>query len=417
MGRALLVLFVCLEGMRAASVHTDFEGGSLGPILKLSTTHFRLSAKGEKDQDGRNRQANWYYFRVDKAGSQELIFDIVDLAGEYNYQPNRGAVTKDTPPVISYDGKNWVHLESFEYEAAEPRMVLRVRPKGSQFWIAHTPPYVGADLAKLRSDIRGNPAFREEVIGKTLGGRDMLLWTIAEPDQVDRKVVWLMFRQHSWESGSSWVGEGAIRSLLGAGDEAQALRRRVTWKIFPLCDPDGVARGGVRFNTNGYDLNRNWDVDDRVKMPEITAQRQSIRAWLSGGKRIDLFFSLHNTETSEYLQGPPDGVRNPVVATLAQRLFAALTEHSTFAPTRPLFYAEESTTVGKPGRMTVIQGLHAQFQTPGFLMEQRVSYNPKLGHLPLVADRLRFGGELIRALDAALSIRLPQGKISAETRK
>ena len=80
-----------------ATIHTDFEGGSLGRIERVSDTHYRLGAKGEKDQDGRNRQANWYYFRVDGAPKKEMTLDIVDLPGEYNYKPNRGAITKDTP--------------------------------------------------------------------------------------------------------------------------------------------------------------------------------------------------------------------------------------------------------------------------------------------------------------------------------
>ena len=88
----------------ATSIHTDFESGSLGRIEKVDERHFRLGAKGEKDQDGRNRQASWYCFRVDDAGTEELTLDIVDLPGEYNYKANRGAITADTPPVISYDG-------------------------------------------------------------------------------------------------------------------------------------------------------------------------------------------------------------------------------------------------------------------------------------------------------------------------
>jgi hypothetical protein len=35
-------------------------------------------------------------------------------------------------------------------------------------------------------------------------------------------------------------------------------------------------------------------------------------------------------------------------------------------------------------------------------MEQRVSYNPKLGHLPEIPDRLKFGGELVKALAEAV---------------
>src|SRR6476660_6766670 len=111
-----MTCFLLLAAMLlpSATIHTDFEGGTLGSIEKVSETHFRLAVKGESDQDGRNRQANWYYFRVDGA-TQPLTLDIVNLPGEYNYKPNRGAITKDTPPVISYDGVHWKHVEVFEY--------------------------------------------------------------------------------------------------------------------------------------------------------------------------------------------------------------------------------------------------------------------------------------------------------------
>jgi hypothetical protein len=204
------------------------------------------------------------------------------------------------------------------------------------------------------------------------------------------------------QSGSSWVGEGAVRTLLAANPESTKLRDQIIWKILPLCDPDGVARGGVRFNVNGFDLNRNWDVVDPVKMPEITAQRNAVGRWLKSGNHIDLLLSLHNTETGEYLEGPPDDGGNGKYKPLAERVFEILKTETTFAPARPLVFASKTTTPGKKGRMTVIQGLYSDFGIAGFLMEQRVSYNPKFGHLPEIADRLKFGGELVKALAKAV---------------
>ena len=402
MQRALLPLLVLSPGLLAIDIRTDFEGGSLGRIEKVTSTHYRLGAKGEKDQDGRNRQANWYYFRVENAPKGELILDIVDLPGEYNYLPNRGAITADTPPVISNDGVTWKHIDTFEYDAAEPKLRLRIKPSAPTFWIAHCPPYTNATLGRLRAELSPHPDFHEEVAGKTVGGRDIVLWTITHPSTLPRKTVWLMFRQHSWESGSSWVAEGALRFLLGKTVEARTLREQLIWKIFPLCDPDGVARGGVRFNTNGYDLNRNWDTIDPMRMPEIAAQRAAVESWLKAGHSVDVFLSLHNTETSEYLEGPPDQEKHRA---LSERLYRSLSETTSFAPTRPLFFAATTTTAGKPGRMTVSQGLSSSFGIAAFIMEQRVSMNPKLGHLPEVADRLRFGSELVRALANAVTIR------------
>jgi hypothetical protein len=194
--------------------------------------------------------------------------------------------------------------------------------------------------------------------------------------------VWLMFRQHAWESGSSWAGDAAVRALLGD----PRLRTGVRWQIFPMADPDGVAGGGVRFNRNGYDLNRNWDVDDGRLMPEIAAQRKAIEDWRSTGHSIDLFFTLHNTETAEYLEGPPGA--------LAAAFFKALKEQTTFDPTRALSAVAPNQ---ERGRANVVQALGVE-GIPAFLMEQRIAYNEKLGHLPEIADRSRFGGELVQAI-------------------
>ncbi|MBL8173448.1 MAG: hypothetical protein JNK48_02190 [Bryobacterales bacterium] len=384
--------------LAAIAIATDFEGGSLGRVEKVTETHWRLGSKGEKDQDGRNRQANWYSFRAHGLRpGQQLLFDIVDLPGEYNYKPNRGAITKDTPPVVSADGKTWRRLDTFEYDPAEPRLRLHVKAEGPSVHIAHVVPYTNEHLATLRRRLASSGVFSEEKIGKTVQGRDLVLWTLGPKKAA--KTIWLMFRQHSWEAGSSWTGEGALLELAANA----ALRSDVTWKVFPLCDPDGVARGGVRFNAHGFDLNRNWDVHDPAKMPEITAQRNAIRRWLDAGNRIDLFYSLHNTETGEYLEGPPQGAQHH--SALAERLFALLTKESTFHPSRPLFYADTTTTAGMKGRMTVIQGLWHEFRIPGFLMEQRIAHNERLGRLPMPEDRLKFGAELVRAMWKAVTAR------------
>ena len=163
--------------LAATTVHTDFEGGSLGRIEKVSDARFRLGAKGEKDQDGRNRQANWYYFRVDGAPKRELILDIVDLPGEYNYKPNRGAITKDTPPVISYDQRTWKHIDTFEYDAGEPHCACeshrRLRVSGSRTFL-HTPARTSPACARKRPDTpisTSRSSARPPVAGTCCSGR------------------------------------------------------------------------------------------------------------------------------------------------------------------------------------------------------------------------------------------------------
>lgn len=121
-------------------------------------------------------------------------------------------------------------------------------------------------------------------------------------------------------------------------------------------------------------------------MPEIAAQRGAIEEWRRKGNSIALFFTLHNTETAEYLEGP--------AGALAEAFFKALRERTTFDPTRALSAVVPNR---ERGRANVVQALGAE-GIPAFLMEQRIAYNGKLGHLPEIGDRVRFGGELVETI-------------------
>ena len=98
------------------SIQANFEGGRLGQTERIGADHYRCHIVGQTDQEGRNRQADWYYFRVDHAAGHKLTFDLVDLAGEYNYKPNRGAITKDTLPFYSSDNITWHPVEEANYD-------------------------------------------------------------------------------------------------------------------------------------------------------------------------------------------------------------------------------------------------------------------------------------------------------------
>ncbi len=388
-------------GRSGLTFSTDFEGGSLGKVVRVTDTYTRCILLGEVDQFGRNRQISWFYFRIDGAPHAELTIDFTDIVGEYNFRPGAQAITPDTPPVYSYDNQHWTHVAKENWTAAASSMRLRIKPEKSRLWIAHVAPYTHRNLAPLLQSIKGSPELRYQVIGKSVQGRDIPLLTITDPGRgpEEKKVVWLMFRQHSWEAGSSWVGEGAIRFLLSPDPAAAQIRRETIFKILPMQDPDGVFRGGVRFNAYGYDLNRNWDSDDPVKMPEITAARNAIQNWVDQGKRIDFFLSLHNDETNEYLSPP----LSSKFSALGQKVFDELTRTTTFDPGRPYDASPPKAKPPAPGRMQVNEGLYSKLHIPAFLMEQRIAYSAKLHRWPTVDDRLEFGKGLVKAIRASLA--------------
>jgi hypothetical protein len=88
----------------AISFHTNFEAGNIGKVETIAENHYRCRVPGESDQDGRNHQPSWFYFRMDGVAGCDLTIDLVGFEGEYDYQPHEGDVAT-MQPSYSYDGK------------------------------------------------------------------------------------------------------------------------------------------------------------------------------------------------------------------------------------------------------------------------------------------------------------------------
>jgi hypothetical protein len=397
--RCLLIALLAGLGLTGAApepapirFNTHFEGGSLGRIEPVGDAAFRCRVKGQQDEHGRNRQASWYYFRVDGARGREITLTLTDFVGEYNGRPGACPMGPDIRPVCSDDDEHWRPIADVRWDDRAKEATLRLRPGGDSVWIAHQPPYTPRRLARLLEQVDRCADARIEVIGKTAQGRDLHLVTVTAADADDREkvAVWLQARQHAWESGTSYVMEGALRFITSDDPRARALRRRAVFRFTPMVDPDGCATGQVRFNANGFDVNRHWDeVDLRqkhylVQMPEIWYVKRAIVSQVDSGRPIHLMINLHNTETGEYLSTRADDeASRAIVNTLSERLV----RETTFRPSHGPVLGER--------RDGSANALHQEKGILILLMEQRIAKDPRTGRPPTVEDRLRFGEQLI----------------------
>ena len=404
-GAAIAVLAVMASGLlRAAdqgiTFNLNFEGASLGRIERVDETTFRCHVVGQEDQRGRNRQATWYYFRMDHVAKKAITLTLTDFIGEYHDRPGVSPMGPDIVPVFSDDGRTWKHFPAVEFDEQKKETTLRFTPRGDTIWIAHVPPYTPRDLSRLMGEIRDNRVAVVEVIGKTVQGRDIPLVTVTNPDVPDagKKVLWLQARQHAWEAGTSYVMEGALRFITSDDPAAVTLRDKVVLKFTPMVDLDGCANGQVRCNANGYDVNMHWrEVDLRHPefqrlMPEIWYTKKAILACADspGGHGIDLLVNMHNTETAEYLDTEAKDERT---LKLMRRFDALLAEKTSFDRSTPLTVrqlAPDDTN-----------SLYGQRGVPVLLMEQRISTSKKLGRRPTTQDRLDFGKQLVQVMAEA----------------
>lgn len=388
----------------AIVVSASFDGGSIGRVEHLAPDHLRCAVKGQADQNNRNRQANWYYFKLDNLPRSEIRIDFTDLVGEYNFRPGSHAVTRNSRPVFSYDNMTWTHFSDgqMSWDEKEIRLTARFTPARSTMWIAHMEPYTQRELDRLLA--LKHPHLKLGVAGTTVRGRKIPLLTITDPAVPDRgkKVVWLMARQHAWEAGTSFAADGAVRFLLSKDAEAARIRRSTIFQVIPVFDCDGTAEGLVRFNVNGYDNNRNWDTADPATMPEIASVRKTMLDWLDAGHPIHVFFAMHDTESTDYVDG---AVEDPKIRPVAETLVARLRETTDFHdPKSPR--NNMAARIDK-GRYTVNQYLYAQRKLPAFLLELMVERHPRLGRPRTSQDFVNFGTGLAKSLAAAAKIVKP----------
>ncbi|XP_047098849.1 cytosolic carboxypeptidase-like protein 5 [Schistocerca piceifrons] len=100
---------------------------------------------------------------------------------------------------------------------------------------------------------------------------------------LEKKVVFISARVHPGETPSSFVLNGLLSLLLNRDDPVSILLRKTfVFKLVPILNPDGVARGHYRTDTRGVNLNRVYLNPSLTLHPSIFAARALIRYYHFG---------------------------------------------------------------------------------------------------------------------------------------
>jgi hypothetical protein len=292
-----LFLYAESEGIAVATgtnnldyIDTSFENASPLWYDFAEDGTVRIHLLYDHERASPNRAAGHFYFMLQgKAGSQ-VALEFINLDNVWNGQA--ASIAKELKAaVISTNGHDWkpISLESLPGN----RVGVTLQMLGPKLFMARVEPYRLSDLDSFVSSIRSNRLVKVEPIGKTVEGRDLEIIRIGNPNAEFR--VFLRGRAHPWEAGSSWVVEGFIRCLLQGDLQSKKFLESYCAYVLPMANKDGVAHGRTRFNSQGKDLNRDWD---KPADPELAPENYALEKWLEGmiraGKAPHLALEMHN---------------------------------------------------------------------------------------------------------------------------
>ena len=256
------------------SISSDFECGNI-EVLGVEGDSARLAIR--KDSNGPWSQ--WFNFAVRGAAGRTLTLRIVN-AGATSYPKGwegyRARVS---------EGGAWRLAETaFDGTA----LVITHTPQGDEARFAYFAPYELTRHEALLARIAATPGVTRRVLGQSLDGRDIVCLDMGEGP----KSLWILGRQHPGETMASWWMEGALARLADAADPLSLrLRQRARLHIVPLVNIDGAARGNLRANAAGTDLNRQWRAPSAATAPEVLAILSAMEE-----TGVDVFLDVHGDE-------------------------------------------------------------------------------------------------------------------------
>jgi murein tripeptide amidase MpaA len=254
------------------TIHADFDGGNI-EVLGSEGGRFDLAIR----PDTNAHFYQWFYFRVDGAANTPLELRLTNAAGSAYPDGWPGYAAR-----VSADNTDWTCAET---TYADGVLTIRHTPSTGSVWFAYFAPYSSERhkaLVQLHAAMAG---VRHDVLGRTLDGRplDRLRFGSGELQ------VWLYARQHPGETMAEWWMEGALTWLVSP--QAAGLLEAATVHVIPNMNPDGSARGHLRTNAAGVDLNREWAGPTAGRSPEVLCV---LEAMADSG--VDFALDVHGDE-------------------------------------------------------------------------------------------------------------------------
>ncbi len=277
-----------MQSMTPLHISAQFDSGAI-EVLSVADPH---DIQVQIRKDNAADIAQWFHFALHGAAHVPVTVRFMN-AGACAYPD--GWVSYRV--VASYDRQHWFRIDT-QFDGTV--MTARLTPENQCVYLAYFEPYSYEQHLDMLGAVSASHHVQQQRLGSTLEGRDMTVLRITEATdaaaEAQRKKVWLIARQHPGETMAEWFVEGFLERLLDPDDSvARVLLQRCVFYVVPHMNPDGAARGNLRTNAVGANLNREWAAPTIKRSPEVFLVRQKM---LQVG--VDLCLDAHGDEGLPY---------------------------------------------------------------------------------------------------------------------
>ncbi|MFT4926669.1 MAG: murein tripeptide amidase MpaA [Phenylobacterium sp.] len=264
-------------------ITANFDSGNIEVVKADSPEDIQLRI----NKDHLSDFYQWFHFRLQTQPLIEHKLQILNAKGAAYPEGWQGYEA-----VASYDRETWFRVDT-HYDGET--VTINHVPEYSSVYYAYFAPYSYERHMDLIHQCQLALDCTLVDLGETLDGRDMSMLVVGEPDE-HKKKIWITARQHPGETMAEWFIEGMMTRLLDDEDgTAKALLNQAVFYIVPNMNPDGSARGHLRTNAVGANLNREWLEPTMERSPEVFLVREKM---LEIG--VDMFLDAHGDEAIPY---------------------------------------------------------------------------------------------------------------------
>lgn len=244
-------------------VSDRFHSGN-GELLEQAGDDLRLAIR----PDVGDKHMQWFHFRVTGAKDRRLSWRLTN-ASKASYPRGWNGYAA----CASYDREHWFRVPT-RYEGGE--LIVEHAVTHDAVWYAYFAPYGEERHQRLLGAMQQRPGVALRSLGKTLDGRSMDLLTFGNPEGPP---CWIIAQQHPGETMAEHLVEGLLDRLLDPSDAlAASLLAEARFFVVPNMNPDGSARGHLRTNAAGTNLNRAWAEPSMEASPEVFLVREAMDA-------------------------------------------------------------------------------------------------------------------------------------------